>query len=67
MRTKQLIEKLELLATYFTLAANDAGNEQYKESRLDSSGRLASFFEGKQSAFLTAFNKLDALIKEVKR
>jgi hypothetical protein len=63
---KDLIEKLEDLATFFTLAASKTAEEQYKESRLDSSGRLAAFYEGKNNAFETAFKKIDKIIKEVK-
>lgn len=67
MRAKQMLEKLEDLATYFTLAASDADKEQYKESRLDASGRLAAFYEGKANAYNTAFKKVDAIIKEAKQ
>lgn len=67
MRAKQLIEKLEDLATYFTLAASDADKEQHKESRIEPSGRTAAFYEGKKVAYTAAFNKVDGLIKEAKR
>ena len=67
MRAKKLIEKLALLATYLTLAASDAEKEQYKENRIDKSGRLAAFYEGRANAYNTAFNKVDDIIKEAKK
>lgn len=67
MVNKELIEKLEDLATFFTLAANNAGKKQYKESRLESTGRVAAFYEGKKAAFHTAFNKIDKILKEAKQ
>ena len=66
MRAKQLIEKLEDLATYLTLAANDAGKEvTVAEKKVDFQG--ASFCNGKETAYKTAFNKVDSIIKEAKR
>ena len=67
MRAKQLLEKLNDLATYLTLAAKDAAAEQYKETRIESGGYWASYHEGEQSAFKAAFNKVDKLIKEATR
>ena len=67
MRAKQLLEKLNDLATYLTLAANDAEGEQYKETRLDDTGRLAAFAEGRKVAYNNVFVKVDKIIKEAKR
>lgn len=66
MTKPKLIEKLELLATYFILASSDA-NEQIKvaEKKVDFQG--ASFSNGRKQAYNTAFKKIDALIKEAKR
>lgn len=67
MRAKKMLEKLVDLATFFTLAADNASNEAYKESRLQPHGGHAVFYEGKANAFNTAFNKVDGIIKEAKR
>ena len=67
MRVKKLIEKLEDMATFLTLAANDAEGEQYKESHIDDTGRLAAFAEGRKVAYNNAFVKVDKIIKEAKR
>lgn len=64
---KELIEKLEDLATFFTLAASNAEKLQYKESRIEPSGRAAAFYEGKSKAYSAAFDKLDKILKEVKK
>jgi hypothetical protein len=67
MRAKQLLEKLNDLATYLTLAANDAEGEQYKESRLCATGgSLAAFAEGRKVAYNNAFVKVGKIIKEAK-
>lgn len=69
MRAKQILEKLQLLATYFTLAASDAGKEQNKQFVLADSedNILTSFYKGKRQAYNTAFKKVDAIIKEAKQ
>lgn len=66
MRVKKLIEKLEDLATYLTLAASDAEVKK-NESRLGERFTTASIWEGRQIASKHAFEKVDALIKEAKR
>lgn len=66
MRVKQLIEKLEDLATYFTLAASDAMVKK-NESWLRRDYTTASIWEGRAIASKHAFEKVDALIKEAKR
>ena len=68
MTKKALIESLGDLATFVALAAKDSGEEKTKE--IDKGGvsilyNLA-FWEGKEEAYKTAFNKLDAIIKEAK-
>lgn len=67
MKKKELIEKLEDLATFLTLAASNADKEQHKESRIEPSGRMAAFHEGKKIAFETAYNKIDRILKEAKK
>jgi len=69
MWAKEMLEKLHDLATYFTLAASDAGRQQKKEARIGTAqnNRLAAFYEGRKAAFNTAFKKVDAIIKEAKR
>lgn len=66
MRAKQLIEKLEDLATFFTLAASDA-TAKSNESLLRQNYTAASIWEGRAIASKHAFEKVDALIKEAKR
>ena len=61
MNIKQLIEKLEDLATFLVLAAAEANHEQPKDNNL-----YADFHKGEQKAYNAAFNKLDAIIKEAK-
>lgn len=66
MRTKKLIEKLEDLATFFTLASNDANKEAIKKAKKGATGD-ALVYEGAASAYNTAFVKVDKLINEAKR
>ena len=66
MRTKQLIEKLELLATYFTLASSDANKESIKKRKKGATGD-ALVLEGQAAAYNIAFVKVDKLIKQAKR
>ena len=66
MKKKELIEKLEDLATYFTLAASDAGKDA-KRAKDIANFQGACFREGRETAYKTAFNKVDSLIKEAKR
>ena len=66
MRAKQLIEKLEDLATFFTLVASNA-DKRRKESKTIMSAESLAFWEGKEQAYKTAFNKIDGILKEAKR
>lgn len=61
MRAKQLIEKLEDLATFLTLAAAEANHEQPKDA-----GFYADFHKGEKKAYNIAYEKLDRIIKEAK-
>ena len=66
MRAKQLIEKLEDLATFLTLAANDANKEgikAQKETRIAD----AHVWEGMAAAYNISFNKVDGIIKQAKK
>jgi len=62
MEKKKLIEKLEDLATFLTLAAAEANHEQPKDSNL-----YADFHKGEKKAYNAAFEKLDKIIKEAKK
>ncbi len=65
MRAKKLIEKLEDLATYLTLAASDASElKEAAEKKVDFQG--ASFSRGRKVAYNNAFQRLHRLIKEAK-
>ncbi len=68
MRKKQLIEKLEDLATFLALAAKDSGEEKTKE--IDKGGGSILYnlacWEGKEEAYKTSFIKVDGIIKEAK-
>ena len=66
MRVKELIEKLEDLATFLTLAQNDAGESAKTAKNMENPVGI-NYHEGKQAAYKTVFNKVDAIIKEVKR
>jgi len=66
MRVTELIEKLEDLATFFTLAASDAG-ESVKAAKKKGNQISISYQEGRKIVFKIAFNKVDAIIKEAKR
>ena len=63
---KELIEKLEFLATYFALAARDA-NGAAKIEEEEKWIETAFFCKGKETAFNIAFIKLDKIITEVKK
>jgi len=66
MIKKQLIEKLEDLATFFTLVKTD----EEKKSNLARTVRnevSIAFHEGKGIAFDIAFRKVDGIIKEAKK
>ncbi len=65
MRVKKLIEKLEDLATFFTLAASDAEVKKNENSLMENF-TTASIWEGREIANKYAFEKVDALIKEAK-
>ena len=65
MEKKKLIEKLEDLATFFTLAALDAEGKQKKQPLYQNPTR--AYYEGKQEAHNIAFNKVEQIIKEAKR
>ncbi len=65
MKKRELIEKLEDLATYFTLAASDAEErKKIAEIKVDFQG--ASLAAGRKVAYNNAFQKLHRIIKEVK-
>jgi len=66
MRAKQLIEKLEDLATFFTLEASDSA-EQARISKTKRQIADEHFHEGTAAANKIAFIKVDKLIKEAKR
>lgn len=66
MKTKELIEKLENLATFFTLQSKDAKNG-IKDSKSIRATESASFHEGRKTAYDTAFSKINTIIKEAKR
>ena len=66
MRVKELIEKLEDLATFFTLSASDAG-ESVKAAKKKGNQSSISYYGGREVAFKIAFNKVDGIIKEAKR
>ena len=66
MRAKEMLEKLEGLATYFTLAASHAGKEA-TTARKHRDSLQTSFCVGRKGAFDIAFNKVDGIIKEVKQ
>jgi len=65
MRTKKLIEKLEDLATFLTLAANDA-----KKQASDAGNRgdmtECTLRESEAEAYEKTFKKVDGIIKEAK-
>lgn len=66
MQKKKLIEKLEDLATFLTLAANDAGKESIAAKR---KGQIADahICDGEAIAYNIAFVKIDKIIREAKR
>lgn len=66
MKAKQLIEKLEDLATFFTLAASNAGEEAKKTEKKGDLGD-SYFHEGEAATNKIAFEKVDKLIKEAKK
>ena len=66
MRVKKLIEKLEDLATFFTLAASDEGKEA-TTARKNRDSIHTSFCVGRKGAFDVAFKKVDGILKEAKR
>lgn len=63
---KELIEKLELLAAFYTLSAKNAG-EQAQAAHDKGNQRLSSFSAGRQAAYEVAFQKIDIIIKEAKK
>ncbi len=65
MRVKKLIEKLEDLATFFSLAAADAG-EHKEASHLRGEYTAGAIWEGRQVANREAYNKVDKIIGEAK-
>ncbi len=62
MRAKQLLEKLNDLATFLALASAEADHEQGKDFNL-----YADFHKGEKKAYNIAFNKVDGIIKEAKK
>lgn len=66
MEKKELIEKLEDLATFLTLAASNAG-EEATTARKNRDSIQTSFCVGRKGAFDIAFIKVDGIIKEAKR
>jgi len=66
MRAKKLIEKLEDLATFLTLAASDAGKSIQTSKKIGNQVAI-SYHEGREVVYKIAFNKVDGLIKEAKR
>ncbi len=66
MTKQKLIEKLEDLATFFTLTSNNANMESIKKRKVGASGD-ALVEEGAAGAYNIAFVKVDKLIKEAKR
>lgn len=66
MRVKKLIEKLEDLAAFLTLAGSDAG-ESVKIGKKIGSQVSISYHEGREVVYKIAFDKVDAIIKEAKR
>lgn len=62
---KELIEKLEGLATFFTLAASNAERET-NAARKAGSVKRTSFCAGRQTAYNVAFAKTTHIIKEAK-
>lgn len=65
MKKQELIEKLEDLATFFTLAALDAEEKQKKRPLYQDPKR--AYYEGKQEAHNIAFNKVEQILKEAKK
>ena len=65
MTKPKLIEKLEDLASFFTLASRDANMESIKKRKMGASGD-ALVEEGAAGAYHIAFVKVDKLIKEAK-
>lgn len=66
MRAKQLIEKLEDLATFLTLARNDAGKAK-EEMKEKERFNMSEHWGGREEAYRIAFNKVDGIIQEAKR
>jgi hypothetical protein len=62
MIIKTLIEKMEDLATFLSLAAAKANHEQHKDS-----GLYADFHKGEKKAYNAAFEKIDMILQEAKR
>lgn len=63
---KELIEQLELLATFFTLAGSDAG-EQARKAKAGGASKMASFCAGREAAYGVAFLKIDTILKVAKK
>lgn len=66
MKNKKLIERLEDLAAFFTLAAKDVG-QKAMVMKVKGNIRTISFCEGKETAFNIASAKIDAILKEAKK
>jgi len=66
MRIQELIEKLEDLATFLTLAASDA-KKRSNEAALNGDVTHCTLGAGQEGAYKIAFSKVDNIIKEAKR
>ena len=66
MRAKQLIEKLEDLATYFALKRKEA-HQLSLDAKAKGDIKVTSYWAGDATAYGLAFLKVDSLIKEAKR
>ena len=64
---KELIEKLEDLATFFTMAASDAGGQAELAKLANVNIKLSSFASGREMAYNVAFLKLNTILKEAKK
>ena len=64
---KELIEKLEGLATFFTMASSDAGGQAELAKLAKVNTKLASFPSGRELASNVAFLKLDTILKEARK
>ncbi len=65
MTKPKLIEKLEDLATFLTLASNDAGKAKDRAKSIKNS-LDSDYWRGREQAYKLAFDKLDGIIKEAK-